>query len=53
MKLFLETYPILRWEIVKLAIADSTVSLPISQEIIPAGFPLPLPFALQIYASNL
>ena len=43
MKLFLETHPILKWEIVKLGIAESTVSFSISQEIIPSGFPLPLP----------
>lgn len=43
MKLYLETYPILKWEIVKLGIAKITVSLSVSQEIIPSGFPLSVP----------
>jgi hypothetical protein len=41
MKLYLETYPVLKWEIVKLGIAASIVSLSVSQEIILSGFLLP------------
>lgn len=39
MKLYLETYPCLKWEIVKPGRAANTVSLSSSQEIIPSGFP--------------
>lgn len=52
MKLSHETYPILKWEIVKLGIAASTVSPSLSQEIIPSGVLLSLPLSLHICASS-
>lgn len=52
MKLSHETYPILKWEIVKLGIAASTESPSLSQEITPSGVLLSLPLSLHIYASS-